>query len=106
MTNFLYRFMTVKPLGNRLLVQLIKQKNTTASGIITSTKEENEQGMGKIISIGSGQGDDENINQLDLQVGQTVLFGKYAGEEIKDQSDPDQVYKVLKGSDVIAVIEE
>jgi chaperonin GroES len=98
--------MTIKPLGNRLLVELIKQKNTTASGIITSTKEENEQGMGKIISIGSGQGDDENITELGLQVGQTVLFGKYAGEEVKDQTDPDKVYKVLKGNDVIAVIEE
>ena len=41
--------MTIKPLGNRLVVQLIKQKNTTASGIITSTKEEPEQGMGKVI---------------------------------------------------------
>lgn len=86
-------------------MELIKQKNTTASGIITSTKEENEQGMGKIISIGTGQGDDENIKELDLQAGQTVLFAKYAGEEIKDQTDPDKVYKVLKGSDVIAVIE-
>lgn len=98
--------MTIKPLGNRLVVRLVKQSNTTASGIITSTKEQTEQGMGVIIAIGGGQGDDENIKELGLQVGQTVLFPQYVGEEIKDKNDPDVVYKVLKGSDVIAVIEE
>ncbi len=98
--------MTIIPLGNRLVVQLIKQKNTTASGIITSTKEETEQGMGKIISIGEGQGKEENIKELNLKVGQIVLFPRYAGEEIKDKNDQDIVYKVLKGSDVIAIIEE
>lgn len=97
--------MTIKPLGNRLVVQLIKQSNTTASGIITSTKEQNEQGMGKIIAIGGGQGDDENIKELNLELGQTVLFAKYAGEEITDQNNQDIVFKVLKGADVIAVIE-
>jgi chaperonin GroES len=98
--------MTIKPLGNRLVVQLIKQKNTTASGIITSTKEEPEQGMGKVIAIGKGQGDDENIKDLGLEIGQIVLFPRYAGEEIKDQNNPDVVYKVLKGSDIIAVLED
>ncbi len=98
--------MTIIPLGNRLVVQLIKQKNTTSSGIITSTKEETEQGMGKIISIGEGQGKEENIKELNLKVGQIVLFPRYAGEEIKDKNNQDLVYKVLKGSDVIAIIEE
>ena len=97
--------MTIKPLGNRLVVKLIKQKNTTASGIITSTKEETEQGMGEIIAIGSGQGKDENIQDLNLKIGQIVLFAKYAGEEIKDETNLEIVYKVLKGSDIIAVIE-
>jgi chaperonin GroES len=98
--------MTIKPLGNRLVVKLIKQKNVSASGIILSVEEKNEQAQGEIVSIGSGQGTEENIQNLNLQVGQVVLFGKYAGEEIQDNQDSELVYKILKGSDVLAIIEK
>lgn len=98
--------MTIKPLGNRLVVELVKQKTTTASGIILSVEEKNEQAVGKIIAIGGGLGTDENISQLGLKTGDTVLFGKYAGEEIKDSTDETKIYKILKGKDVLATIQD
>jgi chaperonin GroES len=98
--------MTIKPLGNRLVVELVKQKTTTNSGIILSAEEKNEQAVGKIIAIGSGIGTDENITNLGLQNGDTVLFGKYAGEEIKDSVDETKIYKILKGTDVLAIVQE
>jgi chaperonin GroES len=97
--------MTIKPLGNRLVVRLVKQKNVSASGIILSGEEKNEQAKGQIIAIGGGQGSEENIQNLNLQVGQIVLFGRYGGEEIQDDEDNETTYKILKGSDVLAVIE-
>lgn len=93
--------MKITPLGNRLVVSLTKQSNVTASGIITSVEEKAEQAMGKIISIGTGYGTEENIKDLPLEVGQTVLFGKYAGEEVKDN---EETYKIIKGTDVLAII--
>ena len=98
--------MNIKPLGNRLVVELVKQKTTTASGIILSAEAKNEQAVGKIIAIGSGQGTDDNIVNLGLQNNDIVLFGKYAGEEIKDTHDSEKVYKILKGSDVLAIIKD
>jgi chaperonin GroES len=100
--------MNIKPIGNRLVVKLIKQKNTSASGIILTTKEENEQTVGTITTIGTGGdiNDEINITKLGLKVGDKIMFGRYAGEEIKDQNDSDTIYKILKSSDILAVVED
>lgn len=99
--------MIIKPLGNRLVVRLVKQKNTTASGIILSTKTENEQAMGEILSIGAGASveNEVDITKMGLSVGQTILFGKYSGEEVKDEQDPETVFKILSSKDILAIIE-
>ncbi len=98
--------MLIKPIGNRLVVKLVKQKKTSASGIILSTKEENEQSIGEVISIGPGANIDTEINvtKLGISIGDKVLFGKYSGEEIKDEADPETVYKILKANDVMAIV--
>jgi chaperonin GroES len=99
--------MTLKPLGNRLVVELIKRSNTTTSGIIVSTKEENEQSQGRIISIASGADIDSeiNISTLGLQVGDVVLFGKYAGEDVTADLNSDTAYKILNAKDILALIQ-
>ena len=99
--------MNIKPLGNRVVVQLIKQKTTSASGIILSTEEKNEQAMGKVISMGKGADVEGEIQLKDLEVkiGDTVLFGRYSGEEVKDESDADTIFKILSSKDILAVIE-
>lgn len=97
--------MNIKPLGNRLVVQLLKQKNTTASGIILSTEEKNEQSLGTVIALGVGYGQN-NVQNLGVKKGDKVLFSKYSGEEVKDDQEPDDVYKILKVDDVLAVIED
>jgi len=98
--------MTIKPIGNRLVVHLIKQAQTSASGIIISSQDKHEQARGKIIAIGEGFGNKENILDLNLSVGQTIVFGKYAGEEIIDSVDQDNIYKILSTKEILAVIEE
>ncbi len=97
--------MKIKPLGNRLVVKLVKKKTTTASGIIISSEEKNEQAKGEIIAIGGGQGSEENITNLKLKTGDTVIFGKYAGDEVESEPGDTEVYKILNGKDVIAIVE-
>jgi chaperonin GroES len=98
--------MQIIPVGNRVVVQLIKQKNTSSSGFIIASEEKNEQLLGEIIAIGSGNGTDENVNNLDLAIGQTVMFGKYSGEEINDRDNLDITYKIIKGEEVLAIIKK
>jgi chaperonin GroES len=97
--------MTIKPLGNRVVVKLMKQKTTSASGIILSSEEKNEQAVGEIMSIGAGFGE-ENVQNLGIKIGDSVMFGKYSGEEIKDDIDSDTVYKIVNGKDIMAVVEK
>ncbi len=98
--------MTIKPLGNRVVVKLIKQKNTTASGIILSAEEKNEQAIGEVIAIGGGIGQDENVQNLGLSIGNSVMFGKYSGEEVKDEVDSETIYKIINAKDILAIIEK
>jgi chaperonin GroES len=96
--------MNITPLGNRLVVQLVKKSQTSASGIIIATNEKDEQTIGEVVAIGKGQGEEHNVSQLDLKIGDKVLFGKYSGEEIVDQHNPDIIYKIVESKDVVAVI--
>lgn len=91
--------MKLKPLGDRVVVEPLTEEETTKSGIILpDTVDKEKKAEGKIIAIGDG----EKIKKLNLKEGDRVLFGKYAGEEVK----VDEVeYKILTDEDVLAVIE-
>ncbi|OGY46264.1 MAG: co-chaperone GroES [Candidatus Buchananbacteria bacterium RIFCSPHIGHO2_01_FULL_44_11] len=91
--------MKLKPLGNRVIVTLLTEEETSKSGIILpETIDKEKKAEGKVIAIGEG----EKIQKLDLKVGDKVLFGKYAGEEVKIEKVE---YKILSDEDVLAVIE-
>lgn len=91
--------MKLKPLGNRIVVEPFSEEETTKSGIILpDTVDKEKKAEGKVIAIGAG----EKIQKLDLKTGDKVIFGKYAGEEVKVG---DKEYKILSDEDVLAVIE-
>ncbi len=91
--------MKLKPLGNRIVIQSLTEEETTKSGIILpDTVDKEKKAEGKVIAIGVG----EKMTKLGLKVGDKVLFGKYAGEEVKVDSIE---YKILTDEDVLAVIE-
>ena len=97
--------MNIKPLGDRILVKPFINEEVTKSGIVlpdTAEKEKKEQG--EVIAIGEG----EKIKKLNLKVGDKVLFGKYAGDEVEldmPGKDGKVEYKFLKDEDVLAVIQ-
>lgn len=91
--------MKLRPLGNRIVVQSLTEEEKTRSGIILpDTVDKEKKAEGKIIAIGDG----EKIIKLGLKVGDKVIFGKYAGEEVKVE---EVDYKILSDEDVLAVIE-
>jgi chaperonin GroES len=90
--------MNIKPLGDRVLVKPIAQEETTKSGIVLpDTAEKERKAQGEVISIGEG----EKIRKLGLNIGDKVLYGKYAGDEVEvDKTD----FKILKDDEILAVM--
>jgi len=101
--------MNIKPIGNRILVEQSTEEEITASGIVLpDTAEKEKKAQGKIIALGNGSA----VSNLGLKVGDTVVFGKYAGEEIEVGRGVDKKeYKILyvgseeDKSDVLAIID-
>lgn len=88
--------MPLQPLGDRVLVKPQAEKETSAAGIMLPESKE-KKSQGEIIAIGTG----EKIQKLNLKVGDVVMFGKYAGEEVELEKIE---YKILKEEDVLAII--
>ena len=93
----------IRPLQDRLIVERIESDEKTASGIyIPDTAREKPQ-RGKVIAVGKGKvREDGSINPLDLKSGDSILFGKYAGTEIKIDGNE---YLIMREDDVLGVIE-
>jgi chaperonin GroES len=93
----------LKPLGDRLLVEPIEQEETTASGIILPETAKEKPQRGKVLAAGPGRRDDEGKRvEMDVAEGDTVLYAKYAGTEVKLE---DKKYLILKETDVLAIVE-
>ena len=101
--------MKVKPLGNRVLVKQLSTEEVTKSGIVLpATADKEKKAQGKIVELGNGS----EIAGLGLKVGDTVVFGKYAGDEVELDENGEKVeYKILyvgkekDESDVLAIVE-
>ena len=95
--------MNLKPLGDRLIVEPIEQEEMTASGIVLPETAKEKPMQGKVLAAGPGaRKDDGSRAQLDVTVGDTVLYAKYAGTEVKLG---DEKYLILKETDVLAIVE-
>ena len=96
--------MKVKPLHDRILVQRIEEEERTKSGIIIPDTAKEKPIMGKVIAVGDGRML-ENGQKVPLSVkeGDRVLFGKYAGTEVKIEGEE---YLLMREDDVLAIIED
>ena len=96
--------MKIRPLHDRLIVRRQEEERTTASGIVipeSASAEKPDQGV--VEAVGNGMLlDDGNVRKLDVNVGDKVLFGKYAGQAVK--VDGDELL-VMKEEDVMGIIE-
>jgi chaperonin GroES len=94
----------IKPLEDRILVQANEADTTTASGIVIPDTAKEKPQEGTVLAVGPGRVDDSgNRIPVDVQVGDTVLYSKYGGTEVKYGGEE---YLVLSARDVLAVIEK
>src|SRR5947208_16678910 len=96
--------LNLKPLGDRVVVEPQEREERTESGLyIPETAKEKPQ-QGTILAVGQGRRDDNGKRiDMDVQQGQTVLYAKYAGTEIKIDG---KKLLILKESDVLAIVEK
>lgn len=94
--------MNFKPLHDRVLIQRVESEEKTASGIIIPDTAQEKPMQGKVIAAGSGSKDESGkVTPLDVKPGDSVLFGKWAGTEVKiDGTD----YLIMKESDIMGIL--
>ena len=94
----------IKPLEDRILVQANEAETTTASGLVIPDTAKEKPQEGTVLAVGPGRFDDNgNRVPLDVKVGDTVLYSKYGGTEVKYSGEE---YLVLSARDVLAIIEK
>lgn len=95
--------MNLKPMGDRLIVEPIEQEEMTASGIVLPETAKEKPMQGKVLAVGPGaRKDDGSRAAMDVNQGDTVLYAKYAGTEVKLEG---KKLLILKESDVLAIVQ-
>ena len=94
--------MTVKPLGDRVVIKNVEAEETTKSGLIlTATAKEKPQ-MAQVLAVGPGGNVDGKEITMQVTVGQKVIYSKYAGTEVK--IDGEELI-IVRQSDILAIVE-
>ena len=95
--------MKIKPLYDHILVERVEEEVKKSGIIIPDTAKEKPQ-QGKVIAVGSGRRDEKgNRIPLEVKKGDTILFGKYAGTEVKvDDND----YLIIREDDILGIVEK
>lgn len=95
--------MKLKPLGNRVLIERIEPEEVKKGGIIIPDTAKEKPQQGKVIAVGSGGVDEKgNRREMEVKLGDKVLFGKYAGTEV---TLDDKEYLIMSEEDILGIIE-
>ena len=87
----------IKPLADRVLIEPMAAETKTASGIIIPDNAKEKPQKGKVVAVGNGNKDEK----MTVSKGDTVLYGKYAGTELKLEG---QDYLIMRESDILAIV--
>ena len=95
--------MKIRPLHDRILVKRIEEQEVRKGGIIIPDSAKEKPQEGKVIAAGNGKvGEDGKRISLDVKAGDRILFGKYAGSEVKVE---DEEYLILRQDDVLGILD-
>ena len=95
--------MNIRPLHDRIIVERLEEETKTAGGLIIPDTAKEKPQQGKVIAVGKGKKtEDGKILPLDVKVGDKILFGKYAGTEIKIEGNE---FLMMREDDVLGVVE-
>ena len=94
--------MDLQPLGDRIIVEILDEEATTASGIVLPDTAQEKPQRGKVLAVGPGSRDEDGeYIKMDVAVGDEVIFSKYGGTEIKIGAED---VLILRESDVLAKV--
>jgi chaperonin GroES len=94
----------LKPLGDRVVIELVESEEKTASGIVLPDSAKEKPQEGKVVAVGTGRVLDSGEKvALEVAEGDRIIFSKYAGTEVKYQGTE---YLILRDSDILAVVGE
>jgi chaperonin GroES len=94
--------MAIRPLHDRVLVKRVKEEEKTKGGIIIPDSAKEKPVQGEVIAVGNGKVlEDGKVRKLEVKPGDTVLFGKYSGQEIK--VDGEELV-ILREDDIVGVV--
>lgn len=91
----------IKPLGDRVVIELVEQEEKTASGIVLPDSAQEKPQEGKVVSVGSGSIVNGERVALEVKEGDRIVFSKFAGTELKYEG---KEYLILRENDILAVI--
>jgi len=95
--------MAIRPLHDRVLVKRVKEEEKTKGGIIIPDTAKEKPIEGKVIAVGQGKvSDSGELRKLEVKKGDRVLFGKYAGTEVKIDGEE---HLILREDDILGVVE-
>ena len=94
--------MTMKPLGDRVVIKNLEAEETTRGGIILAGSAKEKPVMAEVIAVGPGGNVDGKEIKMYVEKGQKVIYSKYAGTEIKIDGVE---YKIVRQSDILAIVE-
>jgi len=91
----------IKPLGDRVVIELVDSEETTASGIVLPDSAKEKPQEGKVVAVGSGKVENGERVALEVAEGDHIIFSKFAGTEVEYQG---KEYLILREDDILAVI--
>ncbi len=94
--------MKLRPLGDKVVLKQLEAEETTKSGIILAAKAQEKPQEAEVIAVGPGGVIDGKEVKMQVKVGEKVIYQKYAGTEVKLE---DEVFIIVKQSDIVAVVE-
>ena len=96
--------MNIRPLHDRVIVRRMEEETRSAGGIVIPDSATEKPSRGEVLSVGNGKiAENGDVRPLDVKVGDTVLFGKYSGTEVK--VDGEELL-VMREDDIMAVLED
>lgn len=96
--------MSIQPLHDRVLIERLEQEERSAGGIVIPDTAKEKPILGKVVAVGKGKRTDNgSMHPLDVKIGDTVVFGKYAGTEVKLNGSE---YMIMREDDILAIVEK
>ncbi|HLQ40697.1 MAG TPA: co-chaperone GroES [Tetragenococcus sp.] len=93
----------LKPLGDRVMIEVAQEEEKTVGGIVLASTAKEKPQTGNVVAVGDGRTlDNGEVAKVPVKVGDTVLFEKYAGSEVKYEGKD---YMIFSAKDIVAIVE-